>query len=99
MKRRRGVADRNRMRRADIARHRRLEGLDRRALGYEIRFQRRDHRRDVLVADVLAAIGNHAIPSRNFRISATDRKCGLLPDSYSKSLAAGAPFSPIAFTA
>ena len=64
-------------------RHRRLEARHRRPLGQEVRAQHLDHRGDVGLVDLLAAIGNHS-PALRFtaRISWGERKCGLVPEWY-----------------
>src|SRR6185369_3846735 len=106
VQRRRGIAYRHGMARAAVAGQRLLELLDDRPLGDEVRAQHTDHGRDVGLGNILPRVGNgrrivlavhQAQAPFMARNSATVRKCGLLPELYSKSASTGAAFSPSAF--
>ena len=99
VQRRGGAVHRDRMRHAAQLGERRFKPADRRALGQPVRPQRVDDGLDVGLVDPLPAVRDHAAASSKRRISATVRKCGLVPELYSKSSTTGFEVSPVALIA
>ena len=74
-----------------------LEARDGRPLREEVRAQDLDDRVDVGLRDVLAAVRNHSDRPHDGstrRSPRSDRKCGFLPEWYSKPCSTGRPRSP-----
>ena len=97
VQRRRPVADRDRVPGADALGERRLEPLDRRALGEKIALQHRDHGVDIAPVDALAPIAEeatHQWASTSSRSRSTVNHRSLVLLAYSKSSATGRPCFP-----
>src|SRR3954471_20685180 len=90
----RGIRNRDRMLGTALLGDLALEALNRRPLGEKFGYQNSAHRCDILLINILPAVGDHQLILSNSRISDTVRKCGLLPELYSKPSATGTPSSP-----